>query len=51
MWDEGLSIRLRAGVAGFAGGSGAGGGSAIRAPDISIGLLALVADAGLGWVS
>ncbi len=50
-WDYGLSIRLGAGVAGSTGGSGGGGaGLAIRAPDISLGRLALVADAGLGWV-
>jgi hypothetical protein len=44
-WDYGLTIRFGAGVAGST-----GGGSAIRAPDVSLGRLALVADAGLGWV-
>jgi hypothetical protein len=42
-WDYGLSVRLGAGVAGSSGGLD------VRAPDISVGRLALVADAALGW--
>jgi hypothetical protein len=46
-WDYGLSIRLGAGAAGVVGDR------AVRAsallPEVSIGRLALVADAGLGW--
>jgi hypothetical protein len=42
-WDYGLSIRLGAGVAGSTRGIPA------RAPELSMGRLGLVADAGLGW--
>ncbi len=42
-WDYGLTVRLGAGVAGTSGGI------AVRAPDISVGRLALVADAAVGW--
>jgi hypothetical protein len=42
-WDYGLSVRLGAGLA------GSSGGLAVRAPDISLGRLALVADAAFGW--
>jgi hypothetical protein len=42
-WDYGLSIRLGVGVAGSTGGL------AVRAPEFSVGRLALIADAGVGW--
>jgi hypothetical protein len=43
-WDYGLSIRLGVGAAGSTGAL------AVRAPELSVGRLALVADAGVGWV-
>jgi hypothetical protein len=42
-WDYGLSIRLGVGAAGSTGGL------AVRAPELSVGRLALIADAGVGW--